>query len=162
MSQGLLKHEAFIALGSNIGNLDENLQTALKHLEVNGMEILAVSDFITTEPYGVTDQPKFLNAVCKVATTLGPIELLRTILGIELTMGRERKRHWGERNIDLDLILYEDVVMDSEELKLPHPDMQNRDFVLVPLAQIAPDYKHPVFKKTIKALLEELGNNIIL
>ncbi|MDO4179109.1 MAG: 2-amino-4-hydroxy-6-hydroxymethyldihydropteridine diphosphokinase [Phascolarctobacterium sp.] len=158
MCQELLKHEAYIALGSNLGNLKENLETALKFLEAKGIEILAVSDFISTEPYGVIDQPKFLNAVCKVATTLEPLELLRTILGIENAMGRVRKRHWGERNIDLDLILYEDVVMDMDELKLPHPDMQNRDFVLLPLVQIAPEVKHPLLGKTIRELLSILNS----
>lgn len=156
MSQELLKHEAFIALGSNLGNLKENLDTAIKNIKEQGIEVLAVSDYISTEPYGVTDQPKFLNAVIKVVTTLEPLALLRTILGIENKMGRVRKRHWGERNIDLDLILYEDVVMDTEELKLPHPDMQNRDFVLVPMAQIAPDVVHPVIHKTIAELKNEL------
>ena len=156
MSQELLKHEAFIALGSNLGNLKENLDTAIKNIKEQGIEVLAVSDYISTEPYGVTDQPKFLNAVIKVVTTLEPLALLRTILGIENKMGRVRKRHWGERNIDLDLILYEDVVMDTEELKLPHPDMQNRDFVLVPMAQIAPDVVHPVFNKTMAELKNEL------
>ncbi|MCQ2359032.1 MAG: 2-amino-4-hydroxy-6-hydroxymethyldihydropteridine diphosphokinase [Phascolarctobacterium sp.] len=156
MSQELLKHEAFIALGSNLGNLKENLDTAIKNIKEQGIEVLAVSDYISTEPYGVTDQPKFLNAVIKVVTTLEPLALLRTILGIENKMGRVRKRHWGERNIDLDLILYEDVVMDTEELKLPHPDMQNRDFVLVPMAQIAPDVVHPVIHKTMAELKNEL------
>lgn len=156
MSQELLKHEAFIALGSNLGNLKKNLDTAIKNIKEQGIEVLAVSDYISTEPYGVTDQPKFLNAVIKVVTTLEPLALLRTILGIENKMGRVRKRHWGERNIDLDLILYEDVVMYTEELKLPHPDMQNRDFVLVPMAQIAPDVVHPVFNKTMAELKNEL------
>ena len=155
MSQELLKHEAFLALGSNLGNLKENLDAAIKSIKEQGIEVLAVSDYISTEPYGVTDQPKFLNAVIKVVTTLEPLALLRTILGIENKMGRVRKRHWGERNIDLDLILYEDVVMDTEELKLPHPDMQNRDFVLVPMAQIAPDVVHPVIHKTMAELKNE-------
>lgn len=156
MSQELLKHEAYIALGSNLGNLEDNLNTAIKNIKEQGIEVLAVSDYISTEPYGVTDQPQFLNAVIKVATTLEPLALLRTILGIENKMGRVRKRHWGERNIDLDLIFYEDVVMDTDELKLPHPDMQNRDFVLVPMAQIAPDVVHPVFNKTMAELKNEL------
>jgi len=156
MSQELLKHEAYIALGSNLGNLRANLETALKNIKANGIEILDVSDFISTEPYGVTDQPKFLNAVCKVSTTLEPLELLKTILEIENAMGRIRKRRWGERNIDLDLILYENVVMDTDELKLPHPDMQNRDFVLTPLVQIAPNLVHPVLGKSIQQLKNDL------
>lgn len=159
MSQELLKHEAYIALGSNLGNLEENLNTAIENIKEQGIEVIAVSDYISTEPYGVTDQPKFLNAVIKVSTVLEPLALLKTILGIENKMGRVRKRHWGERNIDLDLILYEDVVMTTEELKLPHPDMQNRDFVLIPMAQIAPDVIHPVLGKSIAELKKNLLSN---
>ena len=149
---------AYIALGSNLGDKEKNLRRALLLLTQQGVEIVRVSSFLSTEPYGVTDQPQFLNAVACVRTSLAPLALLDVLLATELAMGRVRLRHWGERNIDLDLLLYEDVVLDMPRLRLPHPDMQNRDFVLLPLAEIAPELKHPTLQKTIYELKENLMN----
>ena len=142
---------AYIALGSNLGDKEKNLRRALLLLTQQGVEVVRVSSFLSTEPYGVTDQPQFLNAVACVRTSLAPLALLNVLLATELAMGRVRLRHWGERNIDLDLLLYEDVVLDLPRLHLPHPDMQNRDFVLLPLAEIA-----PTLQKTIWELKENL------
>ena len=147
---------AYIALGSNLGDKEKNLRRALLLLTQQGVEVVRVSSFLSTEPYGVTDQPQFLNAVACVRTSLAPLALLDVLLATELAMGRVRLRHWGERNIDLDLLLYEDVVLDTLRLRLPHPDMQNRDFVLLPLAEIAPELKHPTLQKTIWELKENL------
>lgn len=147
---------AYIALGSNLGDKEKNLRRALLLLTQQGVEVVRVSSFLSTEPYGVTDQPQFLNAVACVRTSLAPLALLDVLLATELAMGRVRLRHWGERNIDLDLLLYEDVVLDMPRLRLPHPDMQNRDFVLLPLAEIAPELKHPTLQKTIYELKENL------
>lgn len=156
MSEEILSsHTAFVALGSNLGDREGNLRRALELLTQNGVEIVKVSKFIETEPYGVIDQPRFLNGVCQVKTVLKPLELLRLLLTVEKEMGRVRLRHWGERNIDLDLLLYEDVIMDTEELRLPHPDMANRDFVMLPLAEIAPELKHHVLDKTMAELAAE-------
>lgn len=147
---------AYIALGSNLGDKEKNLRRALLLLTQQGVEVVRVSSFLSTEPYGVTDQPQFLNAVACVRTSLAPLALLDVLLATELAMGRVRLRHWGERNIDLDLLLYEDVVLDLPRLHLPHSDMQNRDFVLLPLAEIAPELKHPTLQKTIWELKENL------
>lgn len=147
---------AYIALGSNLGDKEKNLRRAIMLLMQQGIDVEKVSSFISTKPYGVTDQPQFLNAVCRVRTTLTPLALLDVLLATELVMGRVRLRHWGERNIDLDLLLYEDVVMDEPRLRLPHPDMQNRDFVILPLAEIAPELLHPTLKKTIQELKDGL------
>ena len=147
---------AYIALGSNLGDKEKNLRRAIMLLMQQGIDVEKVSSFISTEPYGVTDQPRFLNAVCRVRTLLTPLALLDVLLATELAMGRVRLRHWGERNIDLDLLLYEDEVMDVPRLRLPHPDMQNRDFVLLPLAEIAPELVHPTLKKSIRELKDNL------
>ena len=147
---------AYIALGSNLGDKEANLRQALKMLLVKGLQIRSASSFFKTETYGVTDQPEFLNAVACVKTDLAPEKLLKLLLDTELEMGRVRLRHWGERNIDLDLLLYDDLIYYSEKLVLPHPDMQNRLFVLQPLSEIAADKIHPVYKKSIQNLLKSL------
>ncbi|WP_293719300.1 2-amino-4-hydroxy-6-hydroxymethyldihydropteridine diphosphokinase [uncultured Phascolarctobacterium sp.] len=147
---------AYIALGSNLGDKAANLGQAVKLLQAKGLQIRAVSSFFQTEPYGVTDQPEFINAAACVETSLPPEALLKLLLETELEMGRVRLRHWGERNIDLDLLLYDDLIYHSDKLTLPHPDMQNRLFVLQPLAEVAAEKIHPVYKKSIQTLLKSL------
>ena len=148
----------YIALGSNLGDKENNMKEALQRLAKKGVTVCKVSDFMATRPYGVTDQPDFLNAVAEIKTDCSPTELLQILLQIEREMGRKRIRRWGERNIDLDLLLYEDQIINLPGLQVPHPDMQNRDFVLRPLAQIAPEAVHPILKKTIRQLWEELSD----
>ena len=146
----------YIALGTNLGDKEHNLKEALRLLSYKGITVSRVSDFFVTKPYGVTDQPDFLNAVAEIETDKSPTELLQLLLQTEQDMGRKRIRRWGERNIDLDLLLYDNRIIELPELKVPHPDMQNRDFVLCPLAQIAPHTVHPVLKKTVVQLWKEL------
>ena len=149
---------AYIALGSNLGERKQNILAALSYMEQSGLKVLAVSSLLETEPYGVTDQPFFINAAVKIETELAAHDLLRLLLAIELKMGRVRKRHWGERNIDLDLLLYDNLVIKDKDLILPHPDMQNRLFVLSPLAEIAGDVIHPVFLFSISDMLDNLSS----
>lgn len=147
---------AYIALGSNLGDKEQNLKQALERLQMHGMRVMAVSPWITTEPYGVTDQPDFLNGAAKVEWDGDAESLLHTLLGVEQEMGRQRKRHWGERNIDLDLLLFGNQVLQTDDLNLPHPDMANRSFVLEPLCAVGPEVVHPVLKKTIRELWQAL------
>lgn len=147
---------AYIGLGSNLGDCRKQLENALSEMQNAGLIVEKISPFIETEPYGVLDQPVFLNGVCSVQTHLSPQKLLDLLLDIERRLGRIRTRHWGPRAIDLDLLLYEQQIITEPNLTVPHPDMQNRLFVLVPLADIAPMLIHPQLKKTVKQLLEEL------
>ncbi len=131
---------AYIALGSNLGDRKKNLTTALFHLVREPRIILEkLSSFIETKPYGVTDQPDFLNGCCRIWTDLSPRQLLTALQAIEDKMGRVRTRRWGERIIDLDILLYDDITVNDPDLVIPHPDMKNRAFVLEPLKEIAPD-----------------------
>lgn len=147
---------AYVALGSNLGDKEQNIRRALELMEHHGIQVIQVSPLITTEPYGVTDQPEFLNGAAEVEWPGDAESLLHTLLAIELEMGRQRKRHWGERNIDLDLLLFGDQQLHTDDLVLPHPDMVNRSFVLEPLAAIAPQAVHPVLHRTIGELWQEL------
>lgn len=147
---------AYVALGSNLGDKEQYIRRALELMEHHGIQVIQVSPLITTEPYGVTDQPEFLNGAAEVEWQGDAESLLHTLLAIELEMGRQRKRHWGERNIDLDLLLFGDQQLYTDDLVLPHPDMVNRSFVLEPLAAIAPQAVHPALHRTIGELWQEL------
>jgi 2-amino-4-hydroxy-6-hydroxymethyldihydropteridine diphosphokinase len=145
-----------IAFGSNIGDRYGAVSDAFKLIEENGMKILLKSQIIETEPYGYEDQPSFINGALLVETELSCREVLTRLLAIEKDLGSVRKFKWGPRIIDLDIIFFNEEIYDEEDLKVPHPDMKNRIFVLKPLNDICPGYVHPIFKKSVAEMLEEL------
>lgn len=150
--------KVWIALGSNMGEGRKNLDLAIKMMNEKGVSVKKVSTYIETEPYGYTEQDNFVNAVCIAETKLSPRELLEVLLKIELDMGRVRIIKWGPRIIDLDILFYEDLIIDEEDLKVPHIEIQKRSFVLEPVNEISPDKIHPVFKKTVHQLLLDLNS----
>lgn len=146
----------YIGIGSNLGNKRENCLKAVKSLEESGLRISKRSSLHETEPWGVKEQPKFINMAVEADTDLPPKELLLLLKKIEDAMGRERMTRWGPRIIDLDILLYNDLQMKEPDLQIPHPLMHERDFVLEPLSEIAPDKVHPVLSRKIRDLLQDL------
>lgn len=150
-------HTAYIALGANLGDKEANLRLGVEALRATkGCQVLAVSDFLVTEPYGGVEQDYFLNGAMKIRTLLTPHELLERLHEIEQEAKRERVVRWGPRTLDLDILLYDDLILDEEELHIPHIEMYKRDFVLKPLCQIAPYVRHPVYNRTAAELLAAL------
>jgi 2-amino-4-hydroxy-6-hydroxymethyldihydropteridine diphosphokinase len=146
----------YIGLGSNLGDRLNNCLRALERLERNGLSVARQSLIHETEAWGFTDQPAFLNMVVEIYTARPPLELLALLKKIEKEMGRQETVRWGPRVIDLDILLYDEIVMKTEDLTIPHPLMQERVFVLKPLSELAEDYVHPVLKKRVGALLGEI------
>lgn len=129
----------YLGLGSNLGDSANYLREAISALARANIKIQAISHIYETEPWGVMDQPLYWNQVLEIETTLEPLDLLHTCQEIELQLGRERKVHWGSRTIDIDLLIYDNIVSETEELTLPHPLLEEREFVLAPLREIAPN-----------------------
>lgn len=152
----------FLSLGSNIGDRLSNIQQAVSALSMNkSITIVKTSSFYETEPWGYKNQNWFINAAAAIDTKLSPIELLNTINLIENQLGRNRENEtrWGERTIDIDILMYENEVINIEnKLIIPHPRMHERAFVLVPMLEVKSDLVHPVLNKTISELYDELEN----
>ena len=154
-------HDVIIALGSNMGDREGYLNGAVEKLNaVRGCRVKKVSDFIETPPYGVTDQADFLNGCLEMETLMYPHELLDELHRIEKEAGRERIIRWGPRTLDLDIIFYDDMILQDDDLCIPHVEMHKREFVLKPLCGIAPYKRHPVTGKTVREMLDEVNSGL--
>lgn len=154
-------HIAYLGLGSNLGDRRANLRRAVKALAPKAT-VLTESAVYETPPWGVQNQPAFLNMAVKVETELTPTELRDTVKGIEADLGREPSYHWGPRVIDIDILFYDDLITNAPELVIPHPRLHERGFVLVPLETIAGDLVHPVLGLSIRELLQHVDTSGIV
>lgn len=151
---------SYIGFGSNIGDRLAHIQNALDTLsKTEGITLQRISSIYTTDPVGYEEQAQFLNGVAAIQTTLSPLPLLHILKDIETAIGRKHRTRWGPREIDLDILIYGDLCVQTEKLVIPHPEMHLRGFVLVPLAEIAPNLVHPVFQETIQTLRNRLEDS---
>jgi 2-amino-4-hydroxy-6-hydroxymethyldihydropteridine diphosphokinase len=146
----------YLSLGSNLGDRERNLRAAIEALPPAGAQPARISSFYETEPVDFIDQPWFLNCAVEAETQLPPLELLRALRGIESGLGSKKEFAKGPRLLDIDILVYGDATIDTPELQVPHPRMTQRRFVLVPLAEIAPDLRHSSWNAAVAALLERL------
>lgn len=150
-------HTAYLAVGSNMGDSRAIIEEAVQTLQENPkIKMLKISELITTKPYGPVEQDDFLNGCMRIETLYDPEELLAFLHEVEAAAGRRREIHWGPRTLDLDIIFYDGLVYESEDLIIPHADMHNRIFVLEPLMQLCPGYRHPVLGQTVAQLYHQL------
>lgn len=155
-------HTAFIAFGSNMGDRMSYINDAIANLKADmRCEVKKVSKFVESKPYGGVEQENFYNGVLELRTLLEPKELLEFLQAEERHAGRVRKEHWGPRTLDLDILYFDDMVIENDDLTIPHVDMQHRDFVLVPLSEIAPYKRHPLIGLTSKEMLKRLKDSYV-
>ncbi len=154
-------HKVYLSVGSNMGEREKYINHAIESLQADeDIRVEKVSSLLTTKPYGGVEQQDFLNGAIAIRTLLTPEELLVKLHEIEAAANRERTVRWGPRTLDLDIIFYDKLVYESEALILPHVDMENRYFVLKPLSELAPNYRHPVLRKTVTQLLENVAGDL--
>ncbi len=153
-------NNVFLLTGGNMGDRLQILEKALEEITIQIGAVIKKSSVYETAPWGIADQPAFLNQVLLVHSLLSPQDILKTILSIESNMGRKRNEKFGPRIIDIDLLFYNDLILQSPDLVIPHPEITNRRFVLVPLVELNKNYKHPVLKKSVFQLLNECPDHL--
>jgi 2-amino-4-hydroxy-6-hydroxymethyldihydropteridine diphosphokinase len=151
-------HIVYLILGSNLGDRNAILGKAVSLINSKIGEVILKSKIYETAPWGGVEQPAYLNQVLMVKTTLSPEIILKDVLEIEKDLGRERVVKWGARSLDIDILFYDDIIINTDDLKIPHPFIHQRKFVLVPLVEIAPNFVHPLFKTTSEDLLNKLSD----
>ena len=149
----------YIQLGSNLGERESFIAKSMEQIEENIGEIITASSIFETTPWGNENQNNFLNSVIKIKTTFDAFKVLKKSQEIENNLGRDRNKKWGKRTIDIDILFYNNEIINTKELIIPHPLLQKRKFVLVPLSKIASNYIHPILKKNISTLLSECKDN---
>lgn len=152
--------KAYLLIGGNLGDRQDNLQKAIAMINEQCGPLIKFSSLYETAAWGLTEQPSFLNQALEISTTLNARQLMHKILQIEKEMGRVRTEKLGPRSIDIDILFFNDEIYNLPFLTIPHPELQNRRFVLTPMAEIEPQLEHPILKKTIAQLLEECPDNL--